>query len=118
MINNNEVFLKHALQNQIFTIALLNETDVIETILELLEKRNKTEQVLNIMLFANFSRWEQKYLKRFIDQIKGIVFEGHEENRLLLSYNPIMIICISCTFLDKIGNCKPSSLFRNQHPEV
>jgi len=106
MLNNNEIFLKYGLQNQIFQISLLNDVDIIVTILDLLDSGYKTEQVLNIMLYANFGRWEQVYLKRFIDNIKMIATQGHEENRLLSSYNPIMIICIACTFLDKIGDRK------------
>jgi hypothetical protein len=43
MQNNNEFFLKYALQNQIFSISLLNTEELINCILEIMEKGNKTE---------------------------------------------------------------------------
>ncbi|CDW71841.1 UNKNOWN [Stylonychia lemnae] len=72
----------------------------------------KTELVLNTLIFADFSRWSQVKLRVFIDFITEIVKRGHEQNRILLCYNPIQVITLSCEFLTKIG--KSISIFRQE----
>ena len=63
--------------------------NIIEKILEILSNGSKTELALNLLLFTDFSRWEQNYLRYFIDRIKEIIKAGHESNKILVSYNPI-----------------------------
>lgn len=57
--------------------------------MNLFEAGSKTELILNVLLFADFSRWKQKVLRSFLDMIKEIITSGHEQNRILLCYNPI-----------------------------
>lgn len=40
--------------------------------------------------------------------IKDIITSGHEQNRILLSYNPIMMLCLSCEFVTRIADSKDS----------
>jgi hypothetical protein len=69
----------------------------------------KTELILNILIFTDFARWEQKTIKEFITMIKEIISSGHELNRILLCYNPILAIALSCEFLMKIASSKFSN---------
>ncbi len=62
------------------------------------------ELLLNVLLFCDFSRWEQSQLRIFIDLLKRIIDTSSiSQNPILLSYNPILSICLCCEFLIKIG---------------
>ena len=82
---------------------------------------SKSELILNVLIYTDFIRWEQRNLRYllsrsilciwvtnsdriFIDMMKEITSQGHEQNRILLCYNPIMAICLCCEFLKKIGS--------------
>lgn len=56
--NYNETFLKFAFRNSIFGTQLLNTTTIIKTILSIFENGSKSELILNVLLFADFSRWK------------------------------------------------------------
>ena len=57
----------------------------------------KTEFILNILIFADFSGgWSHDEIGVIIECIEEIVTEGHEQNRIVLSYNPILTICLAC----------------------
>jgi len=77
---------------------VINEIDLI------LKSDEKTELIFNVLIFCDFGRWNQPDIRSFIMHIKEIIKSGHEENRILVSYNPIMVICLSCEFLFKIGD--------------
>ena len=72
-------------------------------LLEMLSHKAKTELVLNVLIFADFSRWRQQQLREFIDFLTEMSGESHEQNRILLSYNPIQTICLACCHLKSIG---------------
>jgi hypothetical protein len=59
--------------------------------------------VFNFLIFTDFSRWEQLLVKRLLDFMSAIVQTG-ELNLMYKCYNPILIICLCCEFLTKIGN--------------
>jgi hypothetical protein len=77
--------------------------DIVYKVIDILNHGAKTELVLNVLLFTDFTRWEQKLKRRFIDEVKEILQSGHEKNRILLCYNPIMSISLCCEFLDRVG---------------
>ena len=56
--NFNEIFLKYALRNSIIGSNLLTQPYVIEKILELFSRKAKSELILNVLLFSDFTRWE------------------------------------------------------------
>ena len=85
---------------------MLNLKVIINTILELFDIGSKSELILNVLLFADFSRWKQKQLKMLMEMIEEILSSGHEQNRILLCYNPVLAICLSCEFVNKIATCK------------
>mmetsp|Transcript_43453 Transcript_43453/g.41916 ORF Transcript_43453/g.41916 Transcript_43453/m.41916 type:complete len:227 (-) Transcript_43453:2526-3206(-) len=102
--NYNEVFLKYSFRNQIFGSNLLNQEDILDMILGIFEGGAKTELILNLLIFSDLSRWEQARIRWFVNMIKDIIKSAHEKNRILLCYNPILAICLSCEYLNKIGN--------------
>ena len=83
---------------------------MIQEIIDALMSKAKTEFILNLVIFADFSRWPQLKLKEFIDCIDEMTYEEHEMNRIVFSYNPILTICLACIHLLNIG--KSISLFR------
>ena len=85
---------------------------IIDHILDLLSKLAKTELLLNVLLFSDFTRWDQGRLRQLLDMINEIASEEHEQNRILLSYNPIMTIALGCEFLDQISSNK--NIFRHE----
>mmetsp|Transcript_45393 Transcript_45393/g.33177 ORF Transcript_45393/g.33177 Transcript_45393/m.33177 type:complete len:248 (+) Transcript_45393:1299-2042(+) len=76
----------------------------------------KTELILNLLIFSDLSRWEQSRIRVFVNMIKDIVKQAHESNRILLCYNPILAICLSCEYLNKIGN--QISIFKHENKET
>ena len=64
--NQNEQFLKFALQNSYFGSNFFKNNDVQTELLSQLSTKAKTEFILNILIFTDFS-WSQKRLKEFID---------------------------------------------------
>jgi hypothetical protein len=71
--NFNEIFLKYALRNHIIGINLMTQPSVIEHILGLFGKGAKSELILNVLLFSDFTRWEQNNLRKLMEMIKEIV---------------------------------------------
>jgi len=110
--NYNEVFLKYALRNSIIGINLMADPDVIEHILGLFEKKAKSELILNVLLFSDFTRWETIKMKTLLGMLEEMISEEHEQNRIMLCYNPIMTIALACEFLDKISSNK--NIFRHE----
>ena len=90
---------------------MLYRDEMVEKILEILKQGTKTEIVLNMFIYADFSRWKQDYIKEFIEFIKQFV-ESKEPNLMYKCYNPILTICLSCEFLTKIGNA--IAFFKNE----
>jgi len=81
--------------------------------MKMLENKSKTEFVLNVLIYADFSRWPQSTIKDLIEKINEITNETVvEQNRILLSYNPIQTICLACCHLSAIG--KAISLFQHE----
>lgn len=69
------------------------------------------ELLLNVLLFADFAKWPQQLIKKFIDFIEQIPDIEEEPNICYKVANPILTICLCCEFLMKIGNT--ISLFRH-----
>ena len=77
--------------------------------MEVFATGSKTELVLNILMYSDLTRWEQKRIRHFVNMIKDIIKQAHESNRILLCYNPILTISLACEYLGKIGNCNKFS---------
>lgn len=101
--NQNEHFLKFALGRDYFGSHFFNEKAVRDEILSQMGMKGKTEFMLNILLFADFAKWPSLDLQQFIDYLEEMCDESHELNRIVLSYNPILTICLACVHLSEIG---------------
>jgi hypothetical protein len=80
-----------------------------------LKQGDRTELILNVLIFADFGRWEQDDLKELIDFIESIT-DTMEQNLMYKCYNPIQTICLCCEHLMKIGNA--ISLFKHRGNNV
>lgn len=60
--------------------------------------------ILNVLVHADFSKWDQTNLKNLIDWIDTIVDPEREPEVVMKCWNPIQAICLCCEFLTKIGN--------------
>jgi len=110
--NFNEAFLKYSLRQSIIGINLMTQPSVLEHLLNLFAKGAKSELIMNVLLFSDFTRWETTKLKALLDMLKEIITEEHEQNRILLCYNPIMAIALACEFLDQSSHNK--NIFRHE----
>ena len=72
----------------------------------------KTIFLLNTLLLTNTPEWHTKYLIRLISMFNDFVEDEYDENRLLLTYNPLMAIALSAELLIKIS--KTRKRFENQ----
>ncbi len=70
--------VRYAFRNSIFASSMLNLKVIINNILELFDIGSKSELLLNVLLFADFSRWKQKQLKMLMEMIEEIINSGHE----------------------------------------
>lgn len=77
---------------------------MIKKVLECIEKGIKIELCLNILLYANFSKWKLDLHKRLVGNINRIITENDENNYILLTSNTLMALAHCCEFLHIIGN--------------
>lgn len=69
--------------------------------------------MLNCLIFANFTCWNSGDLSSLIDEISEVTTNVPvEQNRILMAYNPIQLICLSCQHLASIA--KSVSLYSHQ----
>ena len=76
---------------------------VVHTMLSFFkEDGSKTNFILNVLLLTDITLWKTHYLEELIE-----IFEEYlEGNQLLLSYNPLMSIALTCDLLTKIGKSR------------
>jgi hypothetical protein len=55
----------------------------------MLASKGKTELVLNVLLFAEFATWSQQDVQDLILYFEEMVSNGHNQNRVVFSYNAI-----------------------------
>jgi hypothetical protein len=48
--------------------------------------------------------WKKHKIEELMEFIVEIAISGHEQNRIMYCYNTILVICLSCEFLQRIGN--------------
>lgn len=56
--NFNEIFLKYALRTSIIGSNLMVRPEVIDPILEIFSRGSRSELLLNVLLFSDFTRWK------------------------------------------------------------
>ncbi|CAI2360713.1 unnamed protein product [Moneuplotes crassus] len=102
--NENEDFLKHALNNNIFLSSVLDHDDTVTMILDLLYSRTRCDYIINIMMYSDYYLWSKDNLYRLYIIFSRIKDEDIDKNILLSFYNPILALAIICDILNKIGN--------------
>jgi hypothetical protein len=55
--NQNEQFLKFALNESIFAVNYFEQAEVRDELMQILEHKANTTMVLNVLLYADFSIW-------------------------------------------------------------
>lgn len=76
---------------------------MINIIKKTLVDGTKTELILNVCLFTDFASWKRSDIEKFMEFLNEAVDPGVEQNLMYKCYNPILVICLSCIFLDEIG---------------
>ncbi len=67
------MYYRYSFRNSIFGSNLLNQDDVLDMIMEIFENGSKTELILNLLIFSDLTRWEQKRIRHFVNMIKDII---------------------------------------------
>ena len=101
--NNNTYFMQEALKKQAFDKEMYQNPKVVSTMLSLFKADgSKTNFILNVLILTDIAQWKTKFLNILLE----IFDEFLGGTGLLLSYNPLMTIALTCDLLDKIGNSR------------
>ena len=107
--NNNIDFMQESLRRQAFDKQMYREDMVVQTMLKFFQNDgSKTNFLLNVFHLTDISQWRPP----FIEELLGIFEEKYlEGDQLLLSYNPLMSIALTCDLVVKIGQSR--KMFRD-----
>ena len=104
---NSADFMRVALKLEAFDKQIYNKKLVITTMLSFFESDgSKTNFILNVLLLIDISQWRLSYIKELIEKFENYITEEYINNRLLLSFNPLMSIAMTCDLLRKIGDAR------------
>jgi len=78
----------------------------VDKILEFLQVGSKTNFLLNTLILTDTQEWKNDYLNKLINLLSEIIDDSFEENRLLLSPNPMMSIALTVELLIKISDSR------------
>ena len=78
----------------------------MDKILEFLQVGSKTNFLLNTLILTDTQEWKNDYLNKLINLLSEIIDDSFEENRLLLSPNPMMSIALTVELLIKISDSR------------
>ena len=67
---------------------------------------SKTNFILNVLLLLDISQWKIKSLDKLVEKFENYLEGSIQDNRLLLSYNPMMSIALSADLLTNIAKRK------------
>lgn len=76
---------------------------VVDQMIEKMQIGSKTNLLLNILILIDISVWKNQQLQDLIVQFENFTGETFENNRLLLSNNPMMSIALSAEILTRIA---------------
>lgn len=86
-----------------FDKLIFKKDEVVSEFINLLKGGSRTNYLLNILTFVDLSIWKNQQLKELIEVLDEYESNPLDENRLLLSYNPIMSICLAAEILTNIA---------------
>lgn len=103
---NSQEFIKQSLIMGAFDKDTFKKEEVVEKILEYFTIGSKTIFLLNTMILTDVSVWNVKQIEQLINMLSDFVSDDFQDNRLLLSYNPMMSIALTAELLEKIANSR------------
>lgn len=107
--HNNDVFMQKALLMGAFSEHELFERENREVINEMLahfEDGAKTNFILNIFHLLGFDLWKNDEIASLLDSFENFSEDNYLENRLILSYNPLMSIALTAEILMHISKTR------------
>jgi len=87
-----EMNLKGALKLSAFEKLYFKKDEVVSEFINLLKVGSRTNYLLNILALVDLSIWKNQHLKELVEVLDEYESNPLDQNRLLLSYNPIMSI--------------------------
>lgn len=106
--NSNEMFLKYAFRDTNLGPAIFSadnfkyegdESPVISEIFKMMDEGVQTELILNTLIFAEIGKWKHEDVATFLEFIEEMISTDIEPNLMMMCYNPIQVICLSCEIL-------------------
>lgn len=89
-----------------FDKQIFKKEKVIIQILKFMEEGSKTLFILNTLILADIHVWKNRHLVMLISMFRNFTEAVFEDNRLLLSSNPLMCIALSAEILTQIANSR------------
>lgn len=69
----------------------------------MLNDGSKTNFILNTLNMVDISVWNNEKIEKLLEKFTNFIEEIFENNKLLMSYNPLMSIALSAELCDKIS---------------
>jgi len=69
----------------------------------MLNDGSKTNFILNTLNMVDISVWNNEKIEKLLENFTNFIEEIFENNKLLMSYNPLMSIALSAELCDKIS---------------
>lgn len=104
--NNNTLFMQQALLMGAFDPCVFKNDEVIKWMMIFLEEGNKTNYILNVLMLSDVTLWKNLHINKLVEMFNNFTEESFDENRLLLSNNPLMSITLTADLLTKIAKSK------------
>lgn len=95
LTEGKEIFLSKSLELSAFKKTLFRDPKIVEKFLELLKSGQSTNYYLNILTSIDIAMWRTNYIKELIEILEHYKDENHQNNQLMLSYNPLMTIALA-----------------------
>lgn len=95
---------RYCLRNGIFSTQVLSLPSLIDEVLKIFMTGTKTELILNVLMYMNLMKWTRVQIQRLVSHFSSMVSESHERNPITISYNPILVVTLSCELIKFIEN--------------
>ena len=110
VINENEDFLRFALNEQIFIQKVIDSQETTSMIIQMLQAKACCNIIINVLIFSDFHNWGKESLAMLYTLLQKIEFEKTEDNMILMLHNPILSLATICDILIKLGDT--SAIFK------
>lgn len=88
------------------TLTDKKKTVIEEQIITHFKDGSKTNFILNVLHLVGIDEWKNEQIKQLIELFENFTSGNYLENRLILSYNPLMSIALTAEILTKIANSR------------